>query len=85
MEDNIYKNKKIENKMNSYLYDTITSLSYSEEKTKEKLELRKKKIFNLIFNNRKEIFINNKMIEINIFLFLKLILIIYLIKFLIKI
>ena len=65
MEDNIYKNKKIENKMNSYLYDTITSLSYSEEKTKEKLELRKKKIFNLIFNNRKEIFINNKMIEIN--------------------
>ena len=56
--------RRIEEKMNNY-DDTITSSSYREEQLKGKLQLRKNKIFNLLFSKRKEVFKNDNLDEIN--------------------
>lgn len=61
---------KIQEKMNNYLDDEITSLNYRSEQMKEKLQLRKKKIFDILISRRKEAFlndnINDSLIEIDI-------------------
>lgn len=51
--------RRIEEKMNNLYDDPITSSSYRLEKDKEKLQLRKNKIFNILFSKRKEIFKND--------------------------
>ena len=59
MEDNFsQKSKKIEEKMEKYFDNQTTSSSYISEQNKEKLQIRKKKIFNKLFSKKKE---NNNM------------------------
>ena len=58
MEEN---ENKIEKKMKIFLDDEISSSSYQSEQFKEKLNLRKKKIFNILFSKKRDIFkIDNK-------------------------
>ena len=58
MEEN---ENKIEKKMKIFLDDEISSSSYQSEQIKEKLNLRKKKIFNILFSKKRDIFkIDNK-------------------------
>ena len=62
MENNMLNNRRrIEEKMNNLYDDPITSSSYRSEKDKEKLQLRKNKIFNILFSKRKEVFKNDEM------------------------
>ena len=59
MDKKMFNNRrKIEEKMNNY-DDSISSNSYRSEQLKEKLELRKNKVFNILFSKRKEIFKND--------------------------
>ena len=59
MEDNFsQKSKKIEEKIQNYFDNQTTSSSYISEQNKEKLQIRKKKIFNKLFSKKKE---NNNM------------------------
>ena len=58
MEEN---ENKIEKKMKIFLDDEISSLSYQSEQIKEKINLRKKKIFKILFSKKRDIFkIDNK-------------------------
>ena len=45
---------KIQEKMNDYFDESINSNNYRSEQTKERLNMRKNKIFNLLFSKRKE-------------------------------
>ena len=58
MEEN---ENKIEKKMKIFLDDEISSSSYQSEQIKEKINLRKKKIFKILFSKKRDIFkIDNK-------------------------
>lgn len=57
--------RRIEEKMNNLYDESITSESYRSEKVKEKLQLRKNKIFNILFSKRKEVFKNDEINSIN--------------------
>ena len=52
------KNKNLE-KMDAYFDESINSNSYRQEQTKERLNMRKQKVFNLLFSKRKDYFHNN--------------------------
>ena len=66
MEDNIsQKRTKIEEKMDLYFDDQTTSSSYIAEQSKEKVQLRKKKIFNKLFAKKKENYNDNNINNIN--------------------
>ena len=56
---------KIDEKMKIYLNDEITSSSYQYKKFQDKLTLRKKKIFNILFSKKKDIFKNDNLNNIN--------------------
>ena len=45
---------KIQERMNNYFDESINSNNYRSEQTKERLNMRKNKIFNLLFSKRKE-------------------------------
>ena len=45
---------KIQERMNDYFDESINSNNYRSEQTKERLNMRKNKIFNLLFSKRKE-------------------------------
>ena len=63
MED---KNKsKINEKVDDYFEESINFSNFKSQQMKDKLNLRKNKIFNKLFNKRKENFENN----INFYLF----------------
>ena len=47
------KNKNLE-KMDAYFDESINSNSYLQEQTKERLNMRKQKVFNLLFSKRKD-------------------------------
>ena len=55
MKESLSKNS-IEEKMKYFLDEDVTSSSYHIEQTNEKLQLRKKKIFNILFSKKKDIF-----------------------------
>ena len=68
---NISHNRGImQEKINVYFDDKISSSSYLEERNNEKLELRKKKIYNTLFSKRKEVIKISSFNDINIFLLL---------------
>ena len=48
---------KIQEKMEIYFDESINSDNYKAEQTKERLNLRKNKIFNTLFAKRKETFV----------------------------
>ena len=60
---------KIQEKMEIYFDESINSDNYKAEQTRERLNLRKNKIFNTLFDKRKETFVtkfnNPNEIDIN--------------------
>ena len=50
---------KIQEKMDAYFEESINSSSYRQEQIKERLNMRKQKVFNLLFSKRKDYFHNN--------------------------
>jgi hypothetical protein len=65
MEENTPNKSKFYEKMDIYFDAPTTSSNYKEEQTKEKLQLRKNKIFNLLFTKRKELITNDNENTIN--------------------
>lgn len=57
--------QKIQDKLDNYLDDEITNSSYRYEQMKEKMQLRKKKIYDILILRRKEAFINDNRNNIN--------------------
>ena len=53
MEENMPNKSKFYEKMDTYYDEPITSSNYKQEQTREQLQLRKNKIFNLLFSKRK--------------------------------
>ena len=45
---------KIQEKMDAYFEESINSSSYRQEQIKERLNMRKQKVFNLLFSKRKD-------------------------------
>ena len=66
MEENMPSNKtKFYEKMDIYFDESNTSSNFHEEQNKEKLQLRKNKIFNILFSKRKELIKKNYNNDIN--------------------
>ena len=57
--------QKMQDKLDNYLDDEITNSSYRSEQMKEKMQLRKKKIYDILILRRKEAFINDNRNNIN--------------------
>ena len=57
--------QKMQDKLDNYLDDEITNSSYRSEQIKEKMQLRKKKIYDILILRRKEAFINDNRNNIN--------------------
>ena len=57
--------QKMQDKLDNYLDDEITNSSYRYEQMKEKMQLRKKKIYDILILRRKEAFINDNRNNIN--------------------
>ena len=45
---------KIQEKMDAYFDESINSSSYRQEQIKDRLNMRKQKVFNLLFSKRKD-------------------------------